>query len=972
MRCKLFIVVIGLLIMFGTAVSLGMENDPDSEFDESIDSTELFDNGEKELKNKTFYMYHVEDAVEVGGRTTKEIYNTTHPEERGNKTDPGDFTVLADWYLYPELVGDLQLDGTSTLSIWARMENNVPPSADLRYYLWEIGEDGEEIEIANNEERFDMSTEWDSYDIPLEIDNHTVSEGSTLRVTFHLWGDSEQAYEIAYGGYIEDDGEDFMADTNITLPCLDYMRVEDVHTRDHEGEPTDLFDPEAVNKNITMHASVTNPFGGYDIRWVNITLEGPEETIFENHSMEKTYGYFDSYLSTYEKAWNYTDRPEGTYNVTVRAVDNNGMIAYEETSEFDGHDEYGEHSFIIGGLDHHVNIRLEDDHGILLRNTTVNLKISEDVVFSSDETDEAGIVNFTVAEATYMVTVIWQDTEVSTNRTLDVGELGDGDRDEPVDVTAAVYYPTLEVLDREGKPVDESNVYMSHPNGTTMIEPIVTDDNGRIYLERYAEGNYTFQVDWKGRDVGEIELGVYSSEVISFNVDVYHLEVIIHDRDGDPVNNALLISSYEDTRVVADSTLSDQHGSVDLRLPATDYYFEVLWNDADVYEDTYELDESGTTIITADIFAVEVHVQDYIDEDLSESSVTAIYERTDKEIDTQKTDENGEAVFQLAAGEHRFEVEWLRVDVAEETRTIDEDNTAFHISASVYQVEIQARDSTEDKGYLSDADVSIYIEGRHVDTGRTDDQGVYVSQLPSTDINLRIEWRGIEVYRENHDIGDHEEDNGFVYLDDINCDVYYIHSEIKDSEGEPLKNTELKIEHQDRLIVTGETDEEGMITYRLPEAEYQAEMVWRDSHVGEETIEVYEEDRTVVLEADVHYIRIKVEGGDEPIEGVRLTLLKDGEPVMTERTDENGEVTFSQAVGGEYEVNARFRTTQYWTSIDIEETEEISLEESEDLLISFEEFPRPIYRTNLFYLILVLVAVGIGGSIAIAKKKEVI
>jgi len=137
-------------------------------------------------------------------------------------------------------------------------------------------------------------------------------------------------------------------------------------------------------------------------------------------------------------------------------------------------------------------------------------------------------------------------------------------------------------------------------------------------------------------------------------------------------------------------------------------------------------------------------------------------------------------------------------------------------------------------------------------------------------------------------------------------------------------------------------------------------------------VEVAEEDSSETLEADVHDLRVKIEGSEEPIEGVRVTLIKDGEALMTERTDEEGLIEFEQVVGGDYEINVRYRTTQHWTSIDIEETEDINLQESHEEVMRFEEYPKPLYRTNLFYLVSALLIIIASGVIVVAMKKEVL
>jgi|GEM_PF-2482745 len=922
MKWKLLIFIMGLLIIFGTAAAAGMENEPANESYETEDSSELLDTEEKELKNKTFYMYRVKDAVDVGYRTTKEMYNTTYPERRGNKTDLSSFRVLVDWHLYPQLAGDLQLDGTSTLSVWARSPQGG--GVDMTYELREIDEDGNEELISEGEESEFIETEWASHQVPIDIDNHTVSEDSTMMITLDIWGDAARQYEIAYGGYVEDeDGEDFMADTNVTLPCLDYMRVEDVHTRDHEGTATNLFDPEAENKNITIHANITNPFGGYDIQWVDVTLEGPDGLKLDNVSMDKTHGEFDWFKTSYKLEWNYEDEPDGTYNIEVRAVDRNGKRAFNRTESFQGHEEYGYHSFVIGGLDNYVNLKLEDHQGHILENTTVNLKPGPDTIFNSKETDQDGIVNFTVAEATYLVSVNWQDVEVQTNRTLDVEDVGNRTRDNPYNLTAAIFYPEFTILDEEDEPVDDANVYLTHPNGTDILPPYTTDEDGTFSLHRTAEGSYSLEIRWKGREVGRFEVELdWTSIDHTLHVDVYHLTVQVQDDAGQPVSDALVVFSYNDTFQTAESLMTDLDGEVETRLPGAEYLLEVYWNDAKVYEDTYLLDTSDSIAITADIFEVTVEVSDDLGEPLSGADVTATYTETEREIGTETTDDDGIVTFQLAGGEHRFEVDWLSTRVAEETRTVDEENTHFEITASVYQLEIVTLDDTPDHNPLSGAYISVRIDGDLVDTGETDEGGSYITKLPETYVDVDVEWKGIHVYSlEDYWVEDNTDE-------ELNCSVYYLDIDVQDSQEEPVQDAEVNIIYGGSTIERGTTDETGSLRVRLPVEEYLVRTTWYGVEVNETDHQMIEgqEENELIIHAAVYYLDIEViDDQGEALEDADIEFYLDDSHLFTEVTGEDGKLE-TRLPSEDYRIHT------VWQGFTVDETE-VTVDEDIELTV---------------------------------------
>ena len=850
----IFLVVMILVLGTFPAIVLG-GGSTDITSVENGETTPVIMSNEREVEYKTFYMYQVRDAVSVGGRTTKEVYNTTYPVGTGNATDPSQFKIIVDWFLYPALAGDLTLDGESTLTVWVKA--NMPDTKDMYYTLTEVDAEGNEYPIATSGAvSRGISTDWGTATISINIDNYTVSKGSTLMITYLLWGDAMHSYEVAYGGIVEGD----IRDTNVTLPCRDYIEVSNVYTTDHQGNVTNIFSPEAVNKTIYIHANVTNPFGGYDIKWVNVTLQGPGGNIVINmEAMDKVYGYFNSFESRYLTQWNYSGEPDGNYNVTVRAVDNTGLRMWNLTGDFGGHEEYGYHDFVIGGLDHYVNLKIFDDQENILPNVTVLLKISDTVVFSVNSTDHEGITNFTVAEVTYIISIMWQDMEVGTNRTLDVGEVGNRTRDNPYNLTAGVFYPSFLALDMEGVPVETANVYLRHPNGTARIQPIVTDSDGKFALEQTAEGIYNLEVFWKGRAVGTFDIDVGSSGEYAFNTHIYHLTIVVLDDSGMPLSNALVVSSYNDTMIVAESRLTDPDGELSTRLPATEYFIEIYWNDAKVHEDTYLLNASGVLTIYAGIYETNVTVVDTLDQPLSGAEVTAIYTSTGREIDTIRTDENGTVNFQLAIGEHLFVVTWLGVEVANELFVVNETHHQFEITADVYYLNITTIDGTEDNNVLVDATILIRINQNLVDTGATDENGSYVVRLPGASVDIEVEWKGVQVNTTEGYLVDSNHDLTMI------CDVYYVSILVTDSMGEPLAEAGVTAVYSQTGTEadTGSTGADGIVNFRLAVGEYRFDVTWMDVGVASEIFMVNDTHNQFDITADVYYLNIITIDGTE-------------------------------------------------------------------------------------------------------------
>lgn len=772
------------------------------------------------LVNKTFYLQRVNESKDVGGAgTTLQIANTSYPSGAGFEAD-GTSLFYADWFVFPVIAGNLTLDGEFSITIWSDNIGVGSGSGLFICNLTEVMPDGTEFEFASGEITQDYNFGWQTYGLAFDV-NHTIGEGSALKITLIMDGPSSVELTPGYGGVV--DGA--MRDSNISLPCRNYIDVDSVYTIDNEGNITTTFLPDSPNKNITIKTNITNPFGGYDIQWANITLKDPSGGIIVNNAtMNKTYGFFNTFESQFEFPWNYSSFPNGTYRVVVRAVDNNGLRAWNLSggADFGGHEVYGFHEFVIGGLDYYVNIRVVDDMGINLTGT----KVIVQELGTEYQTDVNGTTNLSLGNSIYTLSVIWQDVHVSVNTTIDVTTIGNRTEKEPYNITAGVYYPTARVLDSAGIPVGQANIYITHPNGTTGITPLETDDGGEVQFIQMAEGTYELQVFWKGRSVGTNSTLMDSSSTFNVTVSICYLQVIVEDQASMPVSGALVVFTYSDTGLVADSQLTVQNGSVFSRLPGTDYKIVVYWSDARVYDGTHDLTASTAITVSVGIYEVDVTILDSTGLVLGGAEVTAIFNSTGRQMHTGTTDDNGQIFFQLAKGEHRFDVRWLGEDIASELFIIDQNNTSLVITAAVYQLQIMAVDSTGDANILANATVSVFMNGEAVDTGMTDQTGTYISRLPAGDVDIKISWKGIQVY---------EAAGITVSGNDVHtavCAVYYLNITVVDSDNVTVEGASVEVLNSGILIASETSNTLGSAVVRLPLESYSIVVAWMGVEVA--------------------------------------------------------------------------------------------------------------------------------------------
>lgn len=888
MKIKLFIAVIAVILLFGSVMVVSQTGSGGTA-EKSIEGSEDTNpeiQADLPTKNKSIFFYRVNESRDVGGGgETRQIGNTTYPSGQGHRSDETAF-YYTNWYLYPNLAGNLTLDGEFTLSIWANWTEPTSKDIDQLTNLTEVYPSGNENTFEESTELHTFTQGWRRYNHTFQINNYTLTKGSTLKVSTYLEAPSQQSgtFEVGFGGVI--DGE--MRDANMSIPCQNYIQVDDVYTLDSTRTLNSTFRPDATNKSMYIHANVTDPFGGYDVEWTNLTLKQPDGTVipgFDNMSMNKTSGSFRSFITEFETQWNYTGYPEGSYNVTIRAVDKQGLRNWEESESFEGHEVYGTHSFFIGGLPYYANLKILDDMGNPLPNTTVVIRKGGGL-FNSNKTDSNGITNISFGNTSYDVNAIWEEVEV-TGSSIDIDR--NRSYSDPLEITVDVVYPEIKIVDDKNNALDNARIYVTHPNGTTNSSAYITGNNGRIQLNRVPAGDFNFLVEWKDKEVADTQIPIDSSNRYEISASVYHFHLQVKDNQGDILNDALVIFEYEDLGIVVSSNLTNQNGNVSARLAGANYNIRIYWKDSVVYDENYRVNSSTTEQIKTDVYHVDVNVYDTQSEPLEEAQITGIYTPTDRKVTTTSTNENGYTMIRLATGQHRFEVDWMGVQVANKTTDISSTKKAVDIYASVYHLDIKAVDNTTDENIIENGSVSVTLGGEVVDTGVTSSDGIYTTKLPETQVDIDISWRGIEVFNER-DVAVSGNDQFTA-----TCDVYYVDIEAVDSKNVAVEDSLLNLYQDGAYITNGTTDTNGIERFRLPVENYNITADWKGVRVGKKDFDVVNQRgvNSIVINCDIYYLNLDV--GDkvgDPLADAEVETHLEGEIIFSYQTDDQGDVTF--------------------------------------------------------------------------------
>jgi hypothetical protein len=676
-------------------------------------------------KDKVFYFHNATKTI-LG--QNQYIMNTTLPVgENHVEAVFTDASKSFSWYIDPPLAGEVSLNGTVTLHIWMKLVSGAGEGTllvTLGVGLYEIYENGTRVSIVNEGDAANQVTlgpitsHFSEYLVRGYIGTiYTASAGSRLEVLLSISSNDRTTKYVVWGS------DNYRS--RVSLPVLNYITVSRIDAYNATGGQPAYFD---ANDTITFKATILDPFGGYDIRWVNFTLKAPDESlVFSKASMVRVSGNNTSFVNVYELAWDTTPKMKGTYNVTVEAVDNTGY--YYRFPDRPGDETFGGHlesltvTLSIGKVIY-AYFLVVDSKGVSLNNASVELW--DGAVFVSrvatNETGYAKISNIP-GVGNYTARVLWQATKVFDELVSIPDVVPD---DNPIILQTAVYYPTFRIVDDALVPLGDANVLITHPNGTTAILPFKTDLEGQFDLNRTAGGIYTFHITWSGVEVGVKQVNVTSNDVHIVKADVFYLTVETKDPNGVPVESTHVIVNDVARALVADSKLSNASGIVVSRLPQATYNIEVTWLGAPVGTvQGVVLNKSLTVLVKLQIFDVQIKVVDERQVPLKSATVEVTYEGF-RVVGT--SDAEGQLTFRLPGGTLNLKVWWRDVLVFNGSRMVNETITTLTLTTQVHYVTVK----TVDRNGAPIAGVSLTLlkDGVPVDGGITRANGTYEFREP--------------------------------------------------------------------------------------------------------------------------------------------------------------------------------------------------------------------------------------------------
>lgn len=676
-------------------------------------------------KSKVFYFHNATKSIFSQNRY---VMNTTLPmEENFKEVVFNDAAKTFSWYIDPPLAGSLSLNGTVTLHIWMKLISGAGEGTlfvTLGLGLYEIDENGTRntiIDEGNSENQAilgPITSHFSEYLVAGNIEAaYTASPGSRLEAFLSVTSNDRTTKHLRWGS------DSFRS--RVSLPAMNHLAVDRIDAYNATAGKPSYFES---NDTITFKATIVDPFGGYDIRWVNFTLQAPDGSfVFWKAPMVRSLGNNTSLISIYELVWDAVPKPKGTYNVTVEAVDNTGY--YYRFPDRPGDETFGGHlesltvTLSVGKVIS-AYFLIIDSIGEPLAGAGLELWDGTAIVgqVATNETGYAAINNVPGAD-NYTARVWWKAVKVFDQiiPILDIVP-----EDNPIILETAVYYPTLRIVDDDSSPLGDANVFVTYPDGNTTILPFKTDLKGQFNLTQTAGGIYTLRISWSGVEVGVKSVNVSSNEVHEVKANVFYITVQTIDPEGAPVESVHVVVNDVARALVVDSKLSNASGITISRLPGGTYNIEAEWLGAKVGAvQGVVLNRSLTVVMNLQIFDVQIEVVDERGVAL-ESATVEVTLGGFKVVGTSDTE--GLVAFTLPGGTLNLRVWWRDVLVFNGTRNVNETTTAIIVNTQVYYVKVIAIDNNESP--LSGVSLTLLKDSVTVDAGVTNINGTYEFRLP--------------------------------------------------------------------------------------------------------------------------------------------------------------------------------------------------------------------------------------------------
>jgi len=454
-------------------------------------------------KPKEFYLHYIDVPVSVAGVQTKYIMNTTRwfkfLTQRDAYTNSffkpvGLPKLTIDFYLYPNFAGPVTVNGTWQVFVWVNSSAQHPVGFTVRFSEIGIGggtplwESTPSLTVTSSGDPGYINVPVQSYNLSASL-AHAFTVDTTLLVEVEVNAGSSADIRLWY--------DSPLYPSKVILPVEDYARPFFIRTYAVDNSETNLFyyNWSASERKVIVRANVTDPFGGYDIYKVNMTILDPAGSpVVNKQDMTRvTDGLWRIHYShIYEANWTYpASAMLGQYTVKVSVIDNDGYYHNLDYGTFKPFMEEDFHIFNIGIIVYYdPAFLIVDDANAPLPKAQVYITWPNGTTETLPRyTSQNGFINLThVVAGNYGFTILWKDVVVlQTTQYVN--------SDGPYTLKCQVYQLTVEVLGNNMVPVYGAYVII-YAEGGVGYGLETSDASGNVVF-KLPVGTYDIEAHYR-------------------------------------------------------------------------------------------------------------------------------------------------------------------------------------------------------------------------------------------------------------------------------------------------------------------------------------------------------------------------------------------------------------------------------------------------------------------------------------------
>ncbi|MGC8655975.1 MAG: hypothetical protein ACP5TG_05750 [Thermoplasmata archaeon] len=759
--------------------------------------------------NLTLYMHNSVKPYYVGSTPALNLLNTVNDTNNSwkntGKLDTGLHYVSVQFYLYPQLMGNLVLNGSPVLDIYLN-QTGSSSGGSISYSLYSLSPNGSSSLIGTSS-AFALSNVKYGSTPSLEIIpfgspiSYNVPENYSIEVQIVISGTSSNYYGIWWGLV---DGTYYFSSLN--LPVSSYLNVGNISTY-VKGSAVSVL-PRTGNTTAMVVANISDPLGTYDFaNWsVNFKLENSTTTLISSDMKTMTPLVYTRSYELYYFEFNYSSLSPGKYIISVNVTDNtyHNLLNQNTGSGYYGRNAFGFSYIWIGGKPVSVYLQVLDSSNNSVQNATIKI-FSSNTFIEQNITNISGFSEFELnSNSSYIAIIFFEGVNVG-KFTFNVSS-----NSSIYTFKTLIFSPTILIEDYSGRSVSNALTYLISPSGY-HYPLIVSGANGTVYLREAPIGNYSITVIWHDTVVYSSSVFISTNSVYKIVSRIYNQEFKILEPDGTPINLAYVLVYNLTSDVIIGFNYTNQSGLTNILIPSGNYSVKVFWKTSDILQTIISEPNVPSIVLVGNLKNITIFTHDYLGTPIG-NVVIDIYQNNSLAY-TIVSDGRGMANELLSPGNYSLKFTYFGYTAGYYNISVSS-NSSINVTLPIYPVSLTTLDSRNSTVSFVQIEVYNSLMNGYESNISSDSNGVAFIALPAGEYYVKAFYLGTEIYASTFNVSGPLEIN-------LHTDIFYLTILAKDNQNSTISSAFIEIYKNGTLIQSGITGNNGMLVVRLPKGSYE-------------------------------------------------------------------------------------------------------------------------------------------------------